>query len=34
LLPSSGTLLVVPNVLLDHWIVRVNMFWKQPLSEE
>jgi hypothetical protein len=22
LLPSSGTLLVVPSVLLDHWIVR------------
>jgi hypothetical protein len=28
LLPSSGTLLVVPSVLLDHWIVRVVGLWK------
>lgn len=26
LLPSSGTLLVVPSVLLDHWIVRIALF--------
>jgi hypothetical protein len=32
--PSSGTLLVVPNVLLDHWIVRVIVLWKQPWFDE